>query len=130
MLFPIDGGITDPVPFKHMERLGYNRNVIILTQPKGYRKKDHHNASLIKMLLKKYPKVAEAMINRPSVYNRQMEEIMNRENSGQSLVIRPSESLGISRTENDPSELEWVYQTGRVEGKKRLQEVMDFLKAN
>ncbi|WP_330363629.1 patatin-like phospholipase family protein [Butyrivibrio sp. LC3010] len=124
----LDGGITDPVPFRHMEKLGYNRNVIILTQPKGYQKKNHHNSALIKMLLRKYPKVAEAMIRRPKIYNHQMEEIMDRENSGQCLVIRPPEPLGISRTENDPSELEWVYQVGRIEGKKRLQEVIDFLK--
>ncbi|WP_026528531.1 patatin-like phospholipase family protein [Butyrivibrio sp. VCD2006] len=123
----LDGGITDPVPYKYMESIGYNRNVIILTQPKGYQKKDHHNSKLIKMLLRKYPAVAEAMIERPAVYNRQMEEILKREENGQSIVIRPPESLGISRTENDPSELEWVYQTGRVEAKKRLEEVMDFL---
>ena len=113
----LDGGITDPVPYKYMEDLGYNRNVIILTQPKGYRKKKHHNEALIRMLLRKYPAVAKAMIARPDVYNNQMEEIFKREESGQSFVIRPPESLGISRTENDPSELEWVYQTGRVEAK-------------
>ncbi len=122
----LDGGITDPVPYKHMEKLGYNRNVIILTQPKGYQKKEH-NPRLIKSLLRKYPAVAEAMINRPKVYNRQMQEILEREESGTSLVIRPPESLGISRTENNPSELEWVYQTGRVEAKKRLSEVKKFL---
>ena len=31
----LDVGITDPVPYKYMEDIGYNRNVIILTQPKG-----------------------------------------------------------------------------------------------
>ncbi len=123
----LDGGITDPVPFKYMETHGYNRNVIILTQPKGYQKKEHHNSALIKMLLRKYPAVADAMLARPSVYNRQMEEIAEREESGQCIVIRPSESLGISRTENDPAELERVYQAGRQEGQKRLAEVERFI---
>ena len=35
----LDGGISCPVPFRFMEKKGYDRNVIILTQPKGYRKK-------------------------------------------------------------------------------------------
>ncbi len=123
----LDGGITDPVPYRFMERNGYNRNVIILTQPRGYQKKEHHNSALIKMFLRNYPAVAKAMIARPGVYNAQMEEISRREESGKCLVIRPPESLGISRTESDPTELEWVYQTGRAEGKKRLSEVKSFL---
>ena len=35
----LDGGIVDPVPYRFMEQKGYDRNIIILTQPKGYRKK-------------------------------------------------------------------------------------------
>ena len=56
-----------------------------------------------------------------------MEEIRERELSGRALVIRPQESLGIKRTENDPEKLEEVYQTGRREGEKRLEEVQAFL---
>ena len=34
----LDGGIACPVPYRFMEKKGYDRNVIILTQPEGYRK--------------------------------------------------------------------------------------------
>ena len=60
-------------------------------------------------------------------YHRQMEKIGRRESSGQSLVIRPPETLGIGRTENNPDELERVYQEGRRIAAERLDEIKAFL---
>ena len=34
-----DGGMTDSIPLKYFESIGYDRNIVILTQPKGYVKK-------------------------------------------------------------------------------------------
>jgi predicted patatin/cPLA2 family phospholipase len=34
----LDGGIADSVPIRFFEDIGYNRNVIILTQPESYQK--------------------------------------------------------------------------------------------
>ena len=121
----LDGGIVDPVPFRYMENRGYDRNVIILTQPLGYRKPKSSPA--MQTLLKKYPAVAKAMAVRHIRYNQQMDEIRERELAGKVLVIRPPQALGISRTEKDPAELERVYQTGRAEGKKQLERVRKFL---
>ncbi len=123
----LDGGIADSVPFAYMEKLGYNRNVIILTQPEGYIKKKSPAVPLIRIMLHNYPKIAEAMAVRHVRYNRQMEEIKERENSGSAFVIRPPEDLKISRTEKDPDKLERVYQTGRIEAEKRLSDLRAFL---
>ena len=43
------------------------------------------------------------------------------------LVIRPGRALGIRRTENDPKELERVYQMGRQTGIDQLEAVRRFL---
>ena len=80
-----------------------------------------------RVMLRDYPKVVEAMAVRHEMYDRQMKDIDQREASGKALVIRPSQSLGISRTENDPEELERVYQLGRTEAQRRLSEVVGFL---
>ena len=32
----LDGGISDSIPLKYLESVGYDRNVVILTQPMGY----------------------------------------------------------------------------------------------
>ena len=123
----LDGGIVDAVPYAHMEELGYSKNVIVLTNPKGYRKKPTGGKVFFQVFLRKYPAVVKAMLNRHKMYNRQMEEISEREASGSALVIRPPEDLHISRTEDDPQELERVYQIGRAEAEKRLAEVRAFL---
>ena len=57
-----------------------------------------------------------------------MKEIKERERSGSSLVIRPPEPLGISRTEKNPNELERVYQLGRNEAEAALPRIKAFLK--
>ena len=119
----LDGGITDPVPLDHMQSLGFDRHVVILTQPKGYRKSPTRGLMLMQWMLRRYPAVAKAMAVRHIRYNRQMDEIRERELAGKVLVIRPPQALGISRTEKDPAELERVYQTGRAEAKKQLERV-------
>lgn len=121
----LDGGVADPVPFRFMEAKGYDRNVIILTQPEDYRKQPSHPA--IQMMLRKYPAIARGMARRHIVYNRQMDLIRERESAGCALVIRPPEDLKIGRTEKDPNELERVYQIGRRVALDRLDEVRAFL---
>ena len=36
----LDGGVADSIPVRFFESIGYKRNLIILTQPKGYVKKE------------------------------------------------------------------------------------------
>ena len=123
----LDGGIVCPVPYRFMESLGYDRNVIILTQPLGFVKKKSKTLPLIRLALRGYPAVVDAMARRHLIYNRQMQEIEWRERDGKALVIRPPEALGISRTEKDPDELERVYQIGRRVATERLDEIKGFL---
>ncbi len=123
----LDGGITNSVPYAFLESKGYDRNVIILTQPAGYRKEQSSALPLMKAMLHRYPAVVHAMTVRHVMYNHQMEEIKKREDNGTGFVIRPPEPLGISRTEKDPEELERVYQIGRKEAERVLPQVISFL---
>jgi len=124
-LLLLDGGITDAVPYAYMETQGYQRNVIVLTQPKGYRKEPV--SGMMRVMLRKYPHIAAAMAVRHQMYNQQMEGIDQREASGKSLVIRPPQSLEIGHTEKNPDELERVYQIGIREAEKRLEDIQSFL---
>ena len=126
-LLLLDGGITDAVPYAYMEKQGYCRNVIVLTQPKGYRKEPTSGIAMMKIMLRKYPCITDAMVIRHQMYNRQMDEIDGREASGESLVIRPPQSLQIGHTEKNPDELERVYQIGVREAEKKLDDIQSFL---
>ena len=123
----LDGGISDPVPYWYMEEQGYDRNVLILTQPKGYYKKRFGAMPAIRAGYRRYPKLIEAMEQRHIAYNRQMAEIREREQNGTSIVIRPPEALGIGHVSHDPEDLERVYRTGRNEAERRLSEIRRFL---
>ena len=124
----LDGGITDSIPLRSMERRGYPRNVVILTQPLGFIKKKSGMLPLLRLTMRDYPNIIKAMEVRHIRYNRQTAYIREQELAGKAFVIRPPHSLDISRTEHDPAELRRVYDIGRNEMEMRLNELRAFLK--
>ena len=116
----LDGGVVDPTPYFYMKGLGYDRCVVILTQPKDYRKQKAKLLPLMRLLLRQYPKIAEAMALRHERYNAHIDGIREEEKSGKCLILCPPEALPVSRMENDPGKLEQAYQMGRAEAEKQL----------
>ncbi len=123
----LDGGIVCPIPYEYMEEMGYDRNIIVLTQPAGYLKEKQNFMGIMRVALRKYPKVADVMERRHEIYNTQTSAVAQREAEGKAFVIRPPEALGIKRTENDPSELERVYQVGRKAAEEAMPRLRRFL---
>jgi len=123
----LDGGISDSIPLKYFEKIGYDKNVVILTQPRNYRKKKSRIQFLMKLLLAKYPELYKAMKNRPESYNEQTAYVFEQEAKGSAFVICPEESLGISRTEDNVDELKRVYELGRQTATAKLSAVKEFL---
>jgi len=123
----LDGGMTDSIPLTFFEEMGYNRNLVILTQPKEYKKKPASFMSLIALALHKYPAIVEAMRHRHEVYNEEKSLVFEKAARGELMVICPDSPLGISRTESDPEKLEGVYQEGRRIAQARLEEVKKYL---
>lgn len=124
----LDGGMTDSIPLKYFESLGYKKNLVILTQPESFKKEKSSSMPLMKLALKKYPELYKAMANRHEVYNQEKEYVFEQVKNGMAMVILPESPLGISRTEKDVNELERVYQEGRRLGLKHLDQVRKFLK--
>ena len=123
----LDGGISDAVPYAFMEKQGYDRCVLVLTQPRGYRKKPEAHMPLIRLLLRKYPRTVEAMAARHLMYNREMDAIDRMEDTGRALVLRPPAPLNIGHTEKNPDELERVYRIGRKTAEECFTELQRFL---
>lgn len=124
----LDGGIADSVPIQYFESIGYDRNVIILTQPKGFIKKPSSAAKIMKYALKEYPMIAKVMENRHNEYNETLDYIEKKEKTGEIIVIRPEASLEIGRIEHNPDVLQRVYDLGREAGEKHLNAIKNFLK--
>lgn len=124
----LDGGISDSIPLKYFEKIGYGKNVVILTQPRNYQKKKNSLSWLMKLFFFKYPALYKAMKNRHEMYNGQTKYVFEQEQNGNVFVICPETSLNISRTEHNTEELKRVYQLGRKTAEEKLEHVKDFLK--
>ena len=125
--FLLDGGLADSIPLEFMMSKGYDRNIVILTREEGYRKTAEHGMWLMKHLLRKYPKVVEALKSRPAHYNKQLQVVREQERKGNAFVFRPMKPLDVSRTTHDAAEMNRVYQQGREEALQRLDELKKFL---
>lgn len=123
----LDGGIADSVPIKEFEKLGYDKNVVILTRPADYRKKKNALMPLIRMKYRKYPKLVKTMENRHLVYNETLDYIREQEKAGKLFVIQPRKSLHIGKIEKNPEKIKAVYEEGRRVMKSRLEELKQFL---
>ena len=122
----LDGGVADSIPLAYFERIGYERNVVILTQPEGYVKEPNRLMPLMRLALRKYPKMLEAMENRHLMYNQELEYVRLAEREGRCLVIRPDEKLPIGHISHDPENMRRVYEIGRRKGEKHLDQIIDF----
>ena len=123
----LDGGIADSIPVRYFQSIGYDRNVVVLTQPKGYRKGKNSIMPLIRHKYKRYPNLVTAMENRPAMYNETVDHIAQEETAGRLLVIRPPQALPVDRVEKNPEHLKAAYNIGRQEAEKRLAEVKAYL---
>ncbi|MBR4341572.1 MAG: patatin family protein [Lachnospiraceae bacterium] len=124
----LDGGIADSIPLRGFEKLGYNKNVVILTQPKGFVKEKNKHMKLIKFKYRKYPNFVGAVADRHIKYNAETLYVSRQEEAGNAFVIQPPEALNISGIIRDPEELERVYQIGRKVMKEKLEKLNHFLK--
>ena len=125
----LDGGISDSIPIRQFQKLGYDRNIIVLTQPLDYVKPKNQMVPLLRIMMRKYPNLVRTMRFRHDIYNATTAYIRKLEQKGRVLVIRPEAPLNIARVEHDPKELTRVYQLGRSVAEKRLEEMQAFLAA-
>jgi predicted patatin/cPLA2 family phospholipase len=123
----LEGGISDSVPIKQFEKMGYDKNVVVLTQMSGYRKRKCQIMPLVKMKYKKYPAMVSAMAKRHIGYNETMAYIDEKEQRGELFVIRPEGKLPVSKLEKNPEKLKKAYQMGRDTVSRRLAELKEYL---
>jgi len=125
----LDGGVTDSVPLAYFESIGYERNLVILTQPEEYRKKPNKALPLMRLLLRKYPNLIKAVAERHNAYNAQVAYVRKQEQAGAALVLCPKAALPVSHTEKDPEKLLEAYRLGRECAAENLDRIRAFLAA-
>ena len=126
----LDGGIVNSIPLKHFQKLGYERNIVVLTQPKGFFKKRTKLMPIFHLTMRKYPAIIKAMGRRHLMYNEQLRYLAEEEQKGNVLLIYPEDTLPIGRTEQNEEKMRKVYQMGRKTAEEQLLKIKDFLALN
>ena len=107
--------------------IGYKRNLIVLTQPKGFVKKKNKMLPAIRARYLRYPAFVEAVADRHERYNETLDHIAMLEQTGQAYVIRPPIPLEIGSMERDPVQLRRVYETGRAVAEIQVDKIAAFV---
>ena len=123
----MDGGCSDSLPLGFFESQGYDRNVVILTQPKGYVKPVQKALGITKVLLHGQDNLYARLENRHNEYNEQLAYVTKREEEGAILAINPDEPLGIGFVVHDADKMQHIYEMGRDVGEKYLSQVQEYL---
>ena len=123
----LDGGIADSIPVRFFESIGYKRNLIILTQPKGFVKKQSRMLPMIRVRYLSHPAFVEAVADRPQRYNETLAHVAMLEQAGKAFVIRPPIPLEIGPVERDPAQLRRVYETGRAVAEVQIDKIAAFV---
>lgn len=113
----VDGGVCDAVPIERAMEDGYQKNVIILTRNKGYRKKEK-DFYLPGFIYRQYPAIREQLKLRYRNYNEVLDYIDELETEGKAVVIRPEQPIKVGRTESNTQKLTDLYNEGYECGKQ------------
>ncbi len=116
----LDGGMVDSIPLAKMERLGHERNVVVLTQPEGFVKHPNRLMPLVRMVMRRYPRVVQAMASRHIAYNESLTHVRSQQQAGNAFVIYPQEKLPVGHIEHDPAVLRHIYNIGVARAEQLL----------
>ena len=125
--FYFDGGVSDSIPIRFAQK-HYDKNVIITTQPKEYRKAADRLWPIEKIVLRKYPNVLKKVKTRSQDYNNCLDYIEKEEIAGSVFVIRPPEALDIGTIETNKDNIKRVYNIGYYEAERQLEKLVEFLR--
>ncbi|GAA0730667.1 patatin family protein [Clostridium malenominatum] len=125
--FLLDGGIADSIPIKKSIEDGNEKNVIILTRPKEYRKTPFKHKGLVKKVYSGYDNLIEAILNRYKNYNETLDYIEKLEEEGKVFVIRPEGNIKVGRIERNKEKLEALYNMGYNDIEKNYSQLLNWI---
>ena len=123
----LDGGVADSIPVGWMLAQGYAKNIVVLTQPAGYRKEPDKMMPFLRIALRRYPRLVELLANRHERYNACIDRIARLEREGRIFVIRPSESVKAPAMVRDPEVLQGIYDIGLRDARAALPALRAYL---
>lgn len=119
-----DGGLADSIPIIHARQEGSRRNIIVLTQPAGYRKYTNRATRFAaRAIQRRYPAMHDVMLARAKKYNETVcfcEQLAKRRPQD-TVLLRPEEP--IDSFESDISRLDAAYYAGYRQATERMDDI-------
>jgi len=125
----LDGGIADSIPLRFFQQQGYEKNLVVLTQPAGYVKKRSPLMPLMRMWLRRHPRIVQALEDRPAMYNAELDYVKEEESKDKTLVLRPRNKLTIGHISHNPDDMQMTYDQGREVALEHLEEIKAFFQS-
>lgn len=117
-----DGGI----PLSAARNAGFEKFLVVLTQPKGYRKIPPRRLTpFYRSYFRSFPAVGEALLRRWALYNETLDQIEELEASGDAVVFRP-ERVMIRSYERRVDRLAEAYALGREQARREVDVWLEF----
>lgn len=122
----LDGAIGDSIPLKKMKELGFDKLIVVLTRPKGYKKKKKL-FKFGKFYYKDYPLFVKKINERYKNYNNEINYIEKEYKNNNIVVIRPSRLIKIKRIEKNIDKINEMYDLGVNDTLSMLEEIKVYL---
>lgn len=122
----LDGGIADSMPIDRVLADGFERMVVVRTQPAGYRKGASRGKAIYRAAYGRYPDFVETLSTRNERYNAALDRLDRLEASGAALVIAPQPQPGLDRLERNPERLEGLYRSGFADAEALADRIVEF----
>ena len=126
----MDGGISMPIPVEEAIRSGCDKNIVIMTRDRDYRKRPEKSLAVAAKLYHRYPNFSQALLSRAEIYNHNMQRLEELEKQGKVFVVAPQSTTNIKRTESSPFKIEELYNRGFWDLKSLVPELYNFINHN
>ncbi|MCD8019871.1 MAG: patatin family protein [Clostridiales bacterium] len=122
-----DGGVADSIPILKSIKDGNQKNVVILTREKGYKKGIN---ALMPLMRLRYPSKKEFLHkseNRYIAHNKTVDFLEKEEKAGNVFLFRPEEKVEVGRLEKDRDKLDALYHIGLEDGRRSMDALKGYL---
>ncbi|KGZ51520.1 patatin [Bacillus anthracis] len=123
----LDGGIIDPIPVLKAQTDGYEKNVVIMTKPEGYEKQRNKFSGLAKILYRKYPNIAQSLVEHYRFYNETISYMHQIKQKDNFYIIQPSVQLPISGIERSKEKLVNLYNLGYTDAQYHYENLLNWI---
>lgn len=107
-----DGGLSDPIPVRRALEAGCDKVVVVLTRPRDNYRSSAKDRRLARVVALKWPRIAEALVNRAGLYNLQLDLAKRYERQGKVLIVSPDTIGDMATLTKDKNEIEMLYAKG------------------